>query len=229
MHSEKKPVMKVYERLLEYFGPQGWWPGDTPEEIILGAILTQAVSWANVRQALENLKSRRLLTFAALQEADDDVVMQLIRPALYHRQKTRKIKSFLDFLHRNFNGDLQRMWGENLHELRPQLLSVWGIGPETADSILLYAGQMPTFVVDAYTTRIFSRLGLVPEGIRYDELKRFLEQNTDDSVAVYNEYHALLVRLGAGVCRKNRPLCAKCPISEGCKYFQARQEIDKGR
>lgn len=229
MNANQNLIIDLYQRLLLNFGPQGWWPGDTQEEIILGAILTQAVSWSNVEKAINNLKNHSLLNFAALAQAEDEQILPLIKPALYHRQKLRKIRAFLKFLQQEYAGSLEQMWTEDLAILRTKLLNVWGIGPETADSILLYAGEKAIFVVDAYTKRIFSRLGMVNEEISYHDLQYFLEQNTEKDVAIYNEFHALLVALGASCCRKNRPLCPSCPLSGSCKYFRGRQEIDNRR
>lgn len=218
MNTQSK-VMEVYDLLFQHFGPQHWWPGDTQEEIILGAILTQAVSWSNVEKAISNLKEYNLISFADLQKASDDLLRQLIRPTLYHGQKARKIRAFLEFLHNSYQGSLSAMWSEDLQVLRSRLLHIWGIGPETADSILLYAGGLPVFVVDAYTVRIFTRLGLISQGAGYHELQQFLEANTPAEAAVYNEYHALLVALGKYICTKSKPICFDCPLSESCKYF----------
>lgn len=218
MNTQSK-VMEIYDHLFKHFGPQHWWPGDTQEEIILGAILTQAVSWSNVEKAISNLKDYNLIDFTELNKADDDLLRQLIRPTLYHGQKARKIRAFLEFLDNSCQGSLSVMWSDDLPNLRSRLLQVWGIGPETADSILLYAGGLPAFVVDAYTVRIFTRLGLIREGVGYHELQQFLEANTPAEAAVYNEYHALLVALGKHICTKSKPICFDCPLSESCKYF----------
>jgi len=204
--------------LFDHFGSRGWWPGDSKLEIMLGAVLTQAVAWKNVEKAIYNLKKTGLLDYNRLVEARVDELADLIKPALYHRQKAKKIKALVDFIAEEYGGDLDLMFADSLVQLRAKLLTVWGIGPETADSILLYAGNYKIFVVDTYTRRIFSRLGLIREDIAYDELQGFLHEYVVPDVKIYNEYHALLVALGSSYCRKSVPVCGKCPVSVYCQY-----------
>lgn len=216
--------MAIFQSLLDHFGSRGWWPGDSCLEIMIGAILTQAVSWKNVEKAIDNLKTADMLNMEALLQCEEGQIALFIKPALYHRQKARKIKALLSFIDQEYGGDLDRMFDQSLEKLRSQLLGVWGIGPETADSILLYAGNKLIFVVDAYTRRIFARLGMVPEGITYEKMQVFMMQYVTKDLYIYNEYHALLVGLGAQYCKKKNPRCDKCPINIYCDYFISMQE-----
>ena len=214
----KRTVMMIYNRLLDHFGPQQWWPGDTNLEILVGAILTQGVAWRNVEKALDNLKAAGKLGIHSLVTLSDENLAEFIRPTLYHRQKARKVKGMMQHIIDHYDGNLDMMLQTPTLQLRGELLQLWGIGPETADSILLYAGQHRIFVVDAYTRRIFSRLGMVPESITYENMQVFMEASVPAETRLYNEYHALLVALGAAFCRKKRPRCKQCPVSPACKY-----------
>jgi len=211
-------LMEIYSTLLHYFGPRDWWPADSRLEIIVGAILTQAVSWKNVEKAIANLKGAEVLDIELLHRIDENELAELIKPALYHRQKAKKVKAMIDFIYREYQADLDSMKSDDLQTLRLKLLSVWGVGPETADSILLYACEKKIFVVDAYTSRIFSRIGLLDGKSGYDEVQSFMQTYLPPQLDIYNEYHALIVALGAGYCRKTNPLCKKCPIMSYCKY-----------
>lgn len=211
-------LLNIYDLLYDSLGPCHWWPAESRFEVIIGAILTQGVSWRNVSKAIANLKAADRLDLAALTEIDEENLAGLIRPALYHNQKTRKIKTFLAWINNCYGGDISRMLASPTASLRKELLDLWGIGPETADSILLYAGCHPVFVVDTYTRRIFARIGLVEENISYDGMQSYLMAYLPQNVRLYNEYHALLVRLGARFCKKNKPLCTNCPIISYCRY-----------
>ncbi|MGI5920155.1 MAG: endonuclease III domain-containing protein [Syntrophomonadaceae bacterium] len=224
MIKDNKLVMQIYRQLLTYFGPQGWWPGDSRLETIVGAILTQAVAWSNVEKSIQRLKQAQLLEINQLYAVEEDRLAELIRTTLYHRQKARKLKIMASFLIEHYDGNLDLMFNQPLSILRQELLSLWGIGEETADSILLYAGNYRIFVVDNYTRRIFSRLGLVSNRVTYKEMQSYLHSYTEPDVNIYNEYHALLVALGAGYCKKNRPHCLMCPIQLYCKYMVTAQE-----
>lgn len=217
-------LMEIYQTLLNHFGPRGWWPGESRLEIILGAVLTQAVAWKNVKKAIDNLKENHLIDIIRLAEIKEPELAELIKPALYHRQKAKKLKAVVNFITREYNRDVDLIFNDSLEELRPKLLSVWGIGPETADSILLYAGKKRIFVVDTYTCRIFSRLGIVSENTAYHEMQEFMQKHVEPDIDVYNEYHALLVTLGANYCKKSKPICQKCPIVNSCKYTIHLQE-----
>ncbi|MEW5955675.1 MAG: endonuclease III domain-containing protein [Candidatus Micrarchaeota archaeon] len=224
-------VQGVYEKLLKAFGPQGWWPvagqyrkGDysTPrdaaeaEEICVGAILTQNTSWKNVEKALECLQSKKLLSLDAIARAKPREVADCVRSSGYYNQKTKKLKAFADFVRKQ--GGLRVLFTLPAEKLRAKLLSVKGIGPETADSVVLYAARKPKFVVDAYTKRIFSRLGLLSESTSYDEFQRFFEQSLPADYEVFNEFHALLVELAKRNCLKKEPLCVRCPLRQDCAY-----------
>jgi endonuclease-3 related protein len=217
-------LRQIYEALLGHFGPRGWWPGESRLEIIIGAVLTQAVAWRNVKRAIDNLKSARLIDINALLDVDQEILAEQIRPALYHRQKSKKLKALMAYIADKYDGDLDLMFQEPLPKLREELLAVWGIGPETADSILLYAGDKLIFVVDAYTKRILHRLGLTDEDISYRDMQDFMEHHVPPDLYIYNEYHALLVGVGAGYCKKSKPRCPECPILKFCKYLTYLQE-----
>lgn len=208
--------MEIYQRLLKHFGEQHWWPAETEFEVIVGAILTQNSNWKNVERAIANLRDYDLLSPERLHSVSEEKLKDLIRPAGYYNAKSRKLKEFVNFLFENYDGDLDEFFGLPAEQLRDQLLSVWGIGNETADSIVLYAADKPSFVIDAYTKRIFSRLGFVKERASYGELKEFFEENLPRSVEIYKEFHALIVELGKNYC-KSKPVCDECPIREFCK------------
>lgn len=219
--AEGRYLLTVYRRLLDRFGPQGWWPARTPFEVVVGAILTQSVAWTNVEKAIANLGAEGLLAPHALASAPLERLSALIRPAGYFNVKARKLKAFADFLLDRHAGRLDRLFAAPLDAVRGELLAVWGIGPETADSILLYAGGLPSFVVDAYTARILSRL--LPDPDRpelrgYEPLRRFFMERLPADPALFNEYHALLVALGKGVCLKRRPACDACPLASLCRF-----------
>jgi len=209
-----KCLLDIYDLLLKHFGPQRWWPADTEFEVIVGAILTQNANWKNVERAIANLKESDLLSPEGIHRVSEERLKALIRPAGYYNSKARKLKEFTDFLFKNYNG-LDDFLDLPTEQLREQLLLVWGIGPETADSIALYAAGKPSFVVDAYTRRIFSRLGFVEEKTGYDELKKFFEKNIPKDVALYQEFHALVVELAKDCCR-TKPLCGECPLISLC-------------
>jgi endonuclease III related protein len=209
-------LLEIHDTLLERFGPQNWWPGDTPFEVVIGAILTQSTSWTNVEKAIGNLKDKKLLSAEGIYKIDASELALHIRSAGYYNAKARKLKEFMEHLYANHTGSLEVMFEQDGRTLRIELLSIWGIGPETADSIVLYAAEKPEFVVDAYTKRIFSRMGCVKENVSYEGLKDFSEKNLPRDVLVYNEFHALLVRLGKGHCKKSKPICSGCPLEKRC-------------
>ena len=204
-------LTELYDTLWEAWGPQGWWPGDTPFEVAVGAILTQNTNWGNVARAITALKRQELLTPQALHDLPESELARLIRPAGYYNLKARRLKNFLDFLANDYQYSMAHMADAELERLRPALLGVKGIGPETADSILLYALDKPTFVVDTYTFRILSRHGLILEACSYEELRQLFMEHLPPEVPVYQEYHALLVRLGKAWCRP-QPRCPDCPV-----------------
>jgi endonuclease-3 related protein len=205
-------LLEIYRRLEAAYGDQRWWPGETPFEVAVGAILTQNTAWPNVEKALVNLREAGLLEPAKLAALPAPAVAPLIKPAGYYNVKAGRLRRFLDFLFEEYAGDVAAMAQEALATVRPKLLAVRGIGPETADSILLYACGLPTFVVDAYTYRVLQRHGLAGDAATYDELKELFESNLEADVRLYNQYHALLVRVGRERCRRREPLCERCPL-----------------
>lgn len=223
-----KKLMEIYEVLLEHFGHRGWWPGDSRFEIVIGAILTQAVSWKNVEKTILALKAADLFTEEKILAVSPETLADTIRPALYHRQKARKLQVAMDYIRSRYDCNYDLMFSEPLPELRNALLSLWGIGAETADSILLYAGNYQVFVVDSYTRRIFYRLGMVDENISYKQMQGFMVNHVTVDTAVYNEYHALLVALGANYCKKTRPDCLHCPLDQFCNKLKIMQENYRG-
>jgi endonuclease-3 related protein len=215
MKRETRPkLLTIYERLYAVLGPSHWWPGETPLEIMVGAILTQNTSWKNVEQALGRLKQEGVLSIPALHDASEEQLAEWIRPAGYYRVKARRLKNFFRFLQERFEGRIEKMADQDPAGLREGLLTVNGIGPETADSILLYGLGMPTFVVDAYTYRLFSRHGLIPEETDYETLRAFFLEALPPEVPLYNEYHALIVRTGKQYCRSRNPNCGGCPLGD---------------
>jgi endonuclease-3 related protein len=206
-------LTEIYQLLFDRFGPQSWWPGETPFEIITGAILTQNTNWANVEKAIANLKSAHLLTPEKLCHLDVSALAELIRPAGYYNIKAKRLKSFLSWLFRNYDGQLANLENLDTDRLRAELLAVKGIGRETADSILLYAFGRPTFVVDAYTARVAVRHGLIDSEADYEQLRELFQSNLPQDSQLFNEYHALLVRLGKDFCRPNAK-CPTCPLEK---------------
>jgi endonuclease III related protein len=211
--TDKNNFHQIYEILYNFFGSQGWWPGETRFEIVVGAILTQNTNWANVRKAINNLKERGLLFFEALAALPLPELAGLIRPSGYYNLKARRLKNFLQMVEKHYQGDLDLLLQDDLASSRKSLLSVQGIGPETADSILLYAGNHPLFVVDTYTHRIFSRHQMVPDESDYDSIQESFMSVLPADSHLFNEYHALIVRLGKEYCRKTQPLCDACPLN----------------
>jgi endonuclease-3 related protein len=208
-------LLQIYDLLRTSYGPQHWWPGETPFEVMVGAVLTQNTAWQNVAQAIANLKREGLLEPGALLQAEPNTVKALLGPAGYYNVKYNRLMSLLRFLDRH-GRDLEGLRSLRLDELRVELLEVNGVGPETADSILLYALGLPVFVVDAYTRRLFSRLGYEwMEKASYDQVQRFFIEALHQDTAFYNEFHALIVVHSKGTCRK-KPVCAGCCLLSLC-------------
>jgi endonuclease-3 related protein len=204
---------EVYDRLFAAYGPQNWWPGESPLEVLIGAVLVQNTSWPNVATAIERLRKADLLDPRALYALPAVELEGLIRPAGYFRLKARRLRNLLQLLVGRYDGSLEAMFATGVETLRQELLNVNGIGPETADSILLYAGGLPTFVVDTYTYRVFARHGWIDFDADYPAIKEHFESGLDRDAGLYNEYHALLVRLGKLHCRKT-PRCDGCPLAD---------------
>jgi len=202
----------IYKKLRAYFGAQHWWPAQTSFEVMVGAILTQNTNWTNVEKAISNLKKNRLLGPDKLYHISQKKLSKYIVPAGYYNIKAKRLKGFLGFFFKYYQGRSDKMAAQDKSELRRQLLSVNGIGPETADSILLYALDKPIFVVDSYTKRILSRHRLILDSATYEEVQSLFMRNLPCSAKLFNEYHALLVRLGKEFCLKRSPRCQFCPL-----------------
>jgi len=205
-------LMRYYERMSAALGPMRWWPAETPFEVIVGAILTQSTAWGNVERAIHNLRSEGMLTPSTILEVRLSRLSTLVRPSGYFRQKAKKLKAFVRFLQTEYEGSLDRMFQTPTSELREKLLGVHGIGPETADSILLYAGNHPVFVVDAYTHRIFGRHGITDGRPDYETVRGQFETALPCQPQLFNEFHALIVNIGKNWCRKSAPRCEGCPL-----------------
>ncbi|NUM52025.1 MAG: endonuclease III domain-containing protein [Candidatus Hydrogenedentes bacterium] len=215
----RRALEEMYERLTAHFGPTHWWPGDTPFEIAVGAILTQNTAWTNVEKAIANLKRARKLSPKAILDCDDALLHDLLRPSGYFRVKSSRLRSFCRHLVMHYGGSMSRMARRPLEELRRELLGIAGIGPETADDILLYACDKPVFVVDAYTCRILSRHGLVSSSIGYEDLRARFERNLDSDLHMFKEYHGVIVYAGKDFCRRT-PKCESCPLAPMLKRGQ---------
>ncbi|MCL5022951.1 MAG: endonuclease III domain-containing protein [Nitrospirae bacterium] len=211
--SAGKKISDIYKTLSETFGLQHWWPGDTPFEVAIGAILTQNTNWGNVEKAINNLKTARSLNAKGIYGMAESELAVLIRPAGYFNIKARRVKSFIGFLVEDYHGSMEKMKEEDLRTLREKLLEVNGIGPETADSILLYALEKPVFVIDAYTRRVLSRHGIMDLDESYEVFQHLFHSSLKKDVKYYNEYHALFVRVGKLYCRP-KPLCHLCPLKD---------------
>jgi endonuclease-3 related protein len=205
-------LLNIYQRLLDQYGPQHWWPAQEPFEVIVGAILTQSAAWTNVEKAIANLKVAGKLSPEALRKTPDSELARLVYPCGYYNTKARKLKAFAQWFGEQYDDDLDKLFANNTGHLRQELLAVYGIGEETADSIILYAANKPTFVIDAYTRRIIGRLGLAPHSNTYSSFQAFFMTNLPADTGLFNEYHALFVRLGKDVCR-TRPLCQQCCLN----------------
>lgn len=208
-----RDLKEIYQRLYRRFGPQHWWPGRTKFEIIVGAVLTQNTNWGNVEKAIANLRAGRVLNFQGIHELSTAKLAKMIRPSGYFNVKAERLKNLINFMMKEYGGSLAKMQRESLETLRPKLLSVNGIGPETADSILLYALEKPVFVIDAYTRRIFYRHNLSAHDADYHELQKVFMEGLSHDVKSFNEYHALIVRLGKDFCRP-RASCEQCPLND---------------
>lgn len=204
-------LMEIFHRLLEHFGPQHWWPGDSPIEVMVGAVLTQNTAWPNVEKAIRAMKEKDLLSLPGLLRIPEEDLAELIRPCGYFRLKARRLVNLLTVVKQVGNGDLGAFFSLPTENLREVLLSVSGIGPETADSILLYAAGRPVFVVDAYTRRVLQRHGFIPENATYHEVQSLFMENLPKDPSLFNEYHALFVALGKTHCRP-KPKCIGCPL-----------------
>ena len=205
-------LQRYYLALFDSFGPQGWWPARTRLEVILGAILTQNTTWRNASLAIKELKKAGLLSWAALRDASTAALEACVRPAGFYRQKARTIRGFVEWLQARYSGSLDAFFALEPSEGRKQLLRLHGIGPETTDAILLYAGRQATFVADAYTRRVLARHGLIPDSADYESARQFLHQHLPQDQAMFNEFHALLVEVAKRHCRKQVADCGNCAL-----------------
>ena len=205
-------LLDIYHQLMAGYGPQYWWPASQPFEVIVGAILTQSAAWGNVEKAIANLKAASALSPRALRQLTTSKLAKLIYPSGYYNAKALKLKSFAHWLGEHYDDNLDQMFANDIYQLRQQLLSVHGVGQETADSIILYAANKPIFVIDAYTRRIINRIGLAPMGDSYNAYQTLFMDNLPADTKLFNEYHALLVRLAKSVCQTH-PLCQQCCLN----------------
>ena len=217
MHKKVRPrkdlsLMELYETLYSFYGPQHWWPGDTPLEIAVGAILTQNTNWGNVEKAIGNLKKHKMLNAKVIHQMPIDQLASLIRPSGYYNIKAKRLRAFIDYFVSSYGGSMARMKKGQTVKLRHELLAVNGIGQETADSILLYALGKPAFVIDTYTKRVLSRHGFVEMNATYEECRQLFYGKLDEEVPLFNEYHALLVMVGKEHCKPIKR-CEGCPLS----------------
>jgi len=212
-----RTLREAYRRLFSAYGPQHWWPAEEPFEVVVGAILTQSTAWTNVEKAISNLKAANALSPAPINAIPADELAQLIRPSGYYNAKSRKLKAFAGHLCDGYGGDLDRLFALDTDTLRRELLSIHGVGDETADSIILYAAHRPVFVIDAYTQRIVDRMSIAPPKDTYAAHQELFTDSLSHDERLFNEYHALLVRHGKDVCRKS-PLCDGCCLAPLCRY-----------
>ncbi|MFC1692141.1 endonuclease III domain-containing protein [Candidatus Latescibacterota bacterium] len=215
LHKESRRLllMKLYNAMEKKLGPTNWWPADTPFEVCVGAILTQNAPWAGVEKSIANLKNLSIFNVDSIAETPVEVIADAVRPSIYYNQKAKRLKLFCKFLRKDFKGKIENMTDLKCADARERLLSLPGIGRETADSMLLYALKIPVFVVDAYTRRIFSRHGLIDPTWDYETLRHFFEEVLESNAVFYGEFHALICLLGSGICR-GKPKCDDCPVLE---------------
>lgn len=209
-------LLLIYDKLFNHFGPRGWWPAENDWEVVVGAILTQNVAWRNVVRAIDNLRQADALDLEKMRQVKEDELARLITPTRFYKVKARKLKTLVAHIDERYGGDLRCMLDRPWQTVRAEMLGLWGLGPETVDSILLYAARHPVFVVDAYTRRIFSRLGLLPADAGYQVMQDFFMHHLRGREDLFNEYHALIDGLGNQVCLSKKPRCFECPLAGMC-------------
>ena len=222
--SSNKQVLHIHQLLSDHFGSLHWWPADSPFEVVIGAILTQNTAWINVERAIHNLKQADTVSPERVAVIPVAQLEELIKPSGFFRQKATRLQNLAQHLVEDWQNDLADLCGGPIDDARKRLLALSGVGPETADSILLYAAKRPSFVVDAYTKRIFDRIGLLQGREKYDEIRLMFMQNLPEQVELYNEYHAQIVQLAKTCCRKNKPLCSECPLNDICRFSNHQTE-----
>ncbi len=213
----RKRLRGIHDRMLEHYGEQKWWPAKTAFECVVGAILTQNTAWTNVEKAIGLIRRKTEITVEGIENTPEQALARLVRPSGYFNQKARRLKIFARFVTENYDGNINKLLSEKTEKLRKTLLEIEGIGPETADSIVLYAAGRPSFVVDAYTKRILSRHGLADEKAPYDSVRKLFMDNLPRKATIFNEYHALIVRTAKERCHKKKPDCAGCPLEADLK------------
>jgi endonuclease-3 related protein len=204
--------LDAYQLLYSHFGPQGWWPGETPLEIMVGAVLTQNTNWTNVTKAIDNLRQGGMLGYPQLLEMSVDLLAEYIQPSGYYNLKAKRLHNLLKMVENLYDGNLDHFLNDDVVSVRENLLNVKGVGPETADSILLYACGKPVFVIDTYTHRVFSRHNLVEEETDYHTMQAVFMDHLPEDIQLFNEFHALIVRVAKQFCKKTKPLCEQCPL-----------------
>ncbi len=216
--------LQIYQKLQSHYGCRDWWPAETPFEVVIGAILTQNTNWNNVETAITNLRRAKALTLVAIMQLPREELESLIRPSGFFRQKAERLQLFCHYIQQHYRGSLDNFLAREMNLVRDELLTLKGIGPETADSILLYAGHHPSFVIDNYTMRLFKRLGILAGTEKYQQVRTLFMAELPADVQLYNEYHALIVNHCKEFCRK-RPLCNNCPCTDIC--LEPDRNIDK--
>ena len=215
-NNTSKQLLNIFDLLLAHFGPRHWWPAESTLEVVFGCILTQNVAWKNVEQAIYNLKEKNLIDIEKILNVPNMELAELIKTTRYYNQKASNLKSFCNSIFKEFNNNLENLFNLELKELRSLLLSLKGIGNETADSIILYAANKPIFVVDSYTKRIFSRIGFFKSDITYEDTQKYFMSNLQSNTYLFNEYHALIDGLGHYICKLKKPDCKLCPVNVIC-------------
>ncbi|HOM02194.1 MAG TPA: endonuclease III domain-containing protein [Acetivibrio sp.] len=212
-----RKLKEIYNLMYERNGSQNWWPADTQFEVVVGALLAQFVSWKNVETAIQNLERENLLSIEGICNAETEKLEELVRSTRFYKQKARKLKEFCGYVKEKYNADLDNFFDKDIYELRDELLSLYGIGEETADSIILYAAEKPIFVVDAYTRRVFGRLGYFKEDITYGQMQKFFMDNLEHDTKLFNDFHAQIVGVGNKHCNGKKTDCKTCPLESICK------------
>ena len=214
-------LIDVYNILLSKYGPQGWWPGAGPLDVVIGAILTQNTAWSNVEKAIDSLKIANLWSLESIHCSTEEELASVVRSSGYFNQKARKLKSFAEHIYMRYEWDVAKFLNQELTCLRKELLSIYGIGPETADDILVYAAEKPSFIIDVYTKRILGRLGIIDfkHRARYEDYQKLIQDQLPQDVRLFNEFHALLDNHAKLICKKS-PICSECVLIDGCNWAQ---------
>lgn len=216
----EKELIDIYDLLLSAYGPRFWWPAETTLEMVFGAILVQNVTWKSVAEVINKMNTSGLLDSLAILKTENEYLYEIIRASRYYRNKAKSLKEFSKHLQEKYDGNIERLLAQRVETLREELLDIYGIGNETADSIILYGSGQPVFVVDAYTRRIFNRLGFFERKITYKSMQEYFSEALHPDVEMYKEYHALLVYHGSRVCLAKKPQCFKCALKPMCEYYK---------